>query len=92
MTPRQYQLLGFIESFIEANGHPPSYEEMKDAMGYKTKSNVADMVNRLIAQGKLCKSPNRKRSIAIPNKSLAAFSSIELRRELLRRANVETAL
>lgn len=47
MTRRQKQTLDFIKSFWAENGYAPSYEEIKDHLGLKSKSNVHALVFRL---------------------------------------------
>ena len=40
LTPKQKQLLLFINERIEATGVPPSFDEMKEALDLKSKSGI----------------------------------------------------
>lgn len=66
MTPAQRDLLAFIASFIEAHdGVPPSFDEMKDALGLKSKSGIHRLILALEERGKIARLPNRARCIEI---------------------------
>lgn len=53
MTKRQKQLLDFIAAYIGEHGICPSYDEMRDALGLKSKSNINRIVVALIDRGYL---------------------------------------
>ena len=63
MTPRQKQALDFIKKFWQDNGYAPSYEEMKEGLGMKSKSSVAAVIDRLEERGFIVRVPNLARSI-----------------------------
>jgi len=63
MTPRQSEALEFIREFWEENQYSPSYEEIKDALGLKSKSGVAFLVTKLEEQGFVRRRPNETRSV-----------------------------
>lgn len=44
MTKRQKHALDFIKSFWAEHGYAPSYEEIKEHLGLKSKSNVHFLV------------------------------------------------
>jgi len=86
MTRRQLELLHYIGVHIECTGYSPSFDEMKEALGFKAKSNIHRLVGALEAQGKIRRTPGRKRSIEIvPARPLVGIPSAELRAELARR-------
>ena len=49
LTPKQYKLLMFIDNSIKENGCCPSFEEMKQAVGIKSKSGIHALIEELIA-------------------------------------------
>ena len=65
LTPKQHQLLTFIDEFIKTNGHSPSFEEMKKAVGLKSKSGIHVLINSLEERGFLRKLPHRARALEI---------------------------
>ena len=88
MTKRQFDLLRYVLAYIDTNGFSPSYDEIREALGLASKSNVAVLVDALVKRGKLAKHPHKRRSLHVPvqNEALAGFSTMELRKELGRRA------
>jgi len=87
MTKKQAQLLAFIKSSLaEKHGVAPSFEEMKDAMGLKSKSGVYRLVEALVERGLIFRLPNRARALEIlSDPKLSAFSTFALAHELERR-------
>jgi len=51
MTPRHKECLDFIGAFWAEKGYAPSYDEIKDALGAKSKSSVAALVTKLEERG-----------------------------------------
>ena len=51
LTPKQAKFLAKIKAFIKANGYSPSYEELKQLNGMKSKSNVHAYVHALKKRG-----------------------------------------
>ena len=51
LTPKQMKFLQVIQAFIDANGYSPSYEELKQLNGMKSKSNVHSYVHALKKRG-----------------------------------------
>ncbi len=47
LTPKQHELLCFIHNSLEESGVSPSFEEMKDALGLKSKSGVHRLISAL---------------------------------------------
>jgi len=65
LTPAQLELLMFIEGFIKDNGFPPSFDEMRDAIGLKSKSGVHRLITALEERGAIVRLANRARAIEV---------------------------
>nr|WP_312970703.1 hypothetical protein [Brucella intermedia] len=65
MTPRQKQAYDFIRSFIDQKGYGPSYEEIQEAVGLKSKSGVHRIVHSLRDRGLIHVRPNLARCIEL---------------------------
>ena len=65
LTPKQKIVFEVIRDFISQNGVAPSYEELKQLIGYKSKSHVHGFVHQLIARGWIGRGNGRNRSIYI---------------------------
>lgn len=65
LTKKQHELLLFIHNRLKKEGVPPSYEEMKNALGLHSKSGIHRLVNALEERGFLKRLPNRARAIEI---------------------------
>lgn len=71
LTRRQTDLLAFLKAYHAANGIPPSFIEMRDALGLTSKSGVHRLVASLEERGYIRRMPNRARAIEIvPNPRL----------------------
>ena len=64
LTPKQKQLLLFINERIEATGVPPSFDEMKDALELKSKSGIHRLIMALEERGFIRRLPHRARARA----------------------------
>lgn len=65
MTEKQKQVLLFISEYIENNGFTPSYQEMCDELGIKSKSHIHNIVKNLEQQGYIQSIRGKTRSISI---------------------------
>lgn len=65
LTPKQHKLLVFIDEFIKENGHSPSFDEMKDAVGLKSKSGIHAMLSSLEERGFIRKLAHRARALEV---------------------------
>lgn len=65
LTKRQYQLLKLIEKCLHENGVPPSFEEMKEAIGLKSKSGIHRLISGLEERGFIRRLPNKARALEI---------------------------
>ena len=63
LTPKQMKILQVIQSFMKSNGYPPSYEEIKQLMGLRSKSNVHRYIHVLKKRGYLDFLPAQSRSL-----------------------------
>ena len=65
LTRKQYELLMFIHERVRESGIPPSFDEMKDALGLKSKSGVHRLVTALEERGFLRRMEKRARALEI---------------------------
>jgi repressor LexA len=65
LTERQRRILEFIEKFVEERGYPPTYEEIREALGMSTKSLVYHHLEALEGAGYLSRMPNTPRGIRL---------------------------
>ena len=63
LTQKQYELLVFVDSYLKDNGVSPSFDEMKDALGLKSKSGVHRLITGLEEREYIFRRPNRAREI-----------------------------
>lgn len=65
LTRKQYDLLRFIHERLKETGVPPSFEEMKDALGLQSKSGVHRLIMALEERGFIRRLPNRARALEV---------------------------
>src|SRR5271165_4705842 len=65
LTPKQKQLLLFINERIEASGVPPSFDEMKEALDLKSKSGIHRLIMALEERGFIRRLPHRARALEV---------------------------
>ena len=65
LTPKQHQLLVYIDGFIKENGHSPSFEEMKVAVGLKSKSGIYMLISALEERGFIRKLAHKARALEV---------------------------
>ncbi len=65
LTAKQHQLLLFISDKLAETGVSPSFDEMKDALGLKSKSGVHRLINALEERGFIRRMANRARALEI---------------------------
>lgn len=65
LTKKQHRLLMFINDRLEATGISPSFEEMKDALGLKSKSGIHRLIGALEERGFLRRLPHRARALEV---------------------------
>lgn len=84
LTRKQRELLDYIGTFIATEGYGPSFEEMKEAMGLKSKSGIHRLVSGLVERGFIESPRNKARAITIHN-PLASVPTRDLQAEIERR-------
>lgn len=75
LTAKQHELLRFIQQRFDDGGISPSFEEMKEALGLKSKSGIHRLISALVERGFLRRLPNRARALEVlrlPDGSLAS--------------------
>ena len=65
LTPKQHKLLVYIDNFIKETGHSPSFEEMKNAVGLKSKSGIHALINALEERGFIRKLAHKARALEV---------------------------
>ncbi|HEY9080719.1 transcriptional repressor LexA [Magnetovibrio sp.] len=65
LTTKQYELLLLIEARINEAGVPPSFEEMKNALGLKSKSGIHRLISGLEERGFIRRLPHRARALEV---------------------------
>ncbi len=65
LTRKQIELLDFIRSRINAEGVPPSFDEMKEALGLKSKSGIHRLITALEERGFIRRMAHRARALDI---------------------------
>ncbi len=65
LTKRQKEILDFLEEFLDANGYPPSFEEIARYFGYTSLATVHEHLENLKRKGYIRKSYNASRSIEL---------------------------
>ena len=65
LTPKQKKLYDVIKDFIKVNKHSPSYEELKQLIGLRSKSNIHALVHHLIKRHWIGKRNGANRSLFI---------------------------
>jgi repressor LexA len=65
LTPQQARLFRFIERAIAERGMSPSFTEMKEAMGLRSKSGIHRLLTALQERGFIRRLPGRARAIEI---------------------------
>ena len=65
LTAKQHELLHFIQEKLDESGISPSFEEMKEALGLKSKSGIHRLISALEERGFLRRLPNRARALEV---------------------------
>ena len=70
MTERQKLVLDFIQTFVKVRGYAPSYSEIAQGLGMKSKSNIHRLVHVLEERGLLQIKPHMVRSLKVVDNSV----------------------
>ena len=65
LTRKQYELLTYIDAYMVEQGVSPSFDEMKDAVGLKSKSGIHRLITALEERGFIRRLPYRARALEI---------------------------
>jgi len=65
LTRKQSELLRYIHERLQEDGVPPSFDEMKDALGLKSKSGIHRLIMALEERGFIRRLANRARAIEV---------------------------
>ena len=65
LTRKQKELLLLIRDRVDANGVSPSFDEMKDALGLRSKSGIHRLITGLEERGFIKRLPHRARALEI---------------------------
>ena len=65
LTRKQYELLVFINRRLSEGGVSPSFEEMKEALGLKSKSGIHRLISGLEERGFIKRLPHRARALEV---------------------------
>lgn len=65
LTPKQYKLLMFINKTVKETGCCPSFDEMKNALGLKSKSGIHALIDALVERNFLRKLPHKARALEV---------------------------
>ncbi|MCW8915802.1 MAG: transcriptional repressor LexA [Magnetovibrio sp.] len=65
LTKKQHQLLMLIDERLRETGITPSFDEMKDALGLKSKSGIHRLISGLEERGFIRRLPHKARALEI---------------------------
>jgi repressor LexA len=65
LTPKQKELLLFINERLKESGVPPSFDEMKDALDLRSKSGIHRLITALEERGFIRRLPHRARALEV---------------------------
>ena len=65
LTRKQHELLHYINERLEASGISPSFEEMKEALGLRSKSGIHRLITGLEERGFIRRLPHRARALEV---------------------------
>lgn len=85
LTEKQYKLLMFINKITKETGCSPSFDEMKDAIGLKSKSGIHALISALEEREFIRKLPHKARALEVlklPKFKPASIIEEEKKREI----------
>src|SRR3954470_21180872 len=65
LTKKQYELLLFINERLNEQGVSPSFDEMKEALGLRSKSGIHRLITGLEERGFIRRLPHRARALEV---------------------------
>ena len=96
LTEKQYKLLMFINKVLKETGCSPSFDEMKEAVGLKSKSGIHALIEALEERNFIRKLPHKARALEVvrlPKLKPSSIMEEERKRELaLQTSSIELPL
>ncbi len=89
LTKKQHELLSFLEERIAKSGVTPSFEEMKNKVGLKSKSGIHRLISALEDRGFIKKLPFKARAIEILKSANKKSKSLDHKDDILDKQIVE---
>ena len=89
LTKKQHELLLFLEERISQSGVTPSFEEMKNKVGLKSKSGIHRLISALEDRGFIKKLPFKARAIEIIKSPIIKSKSSDHKPDTLDKQVVE---
>ncbi len=80
LTRKQHELLHYINDHLAKSGVSPSFDEMKDALGLKSKSGIHRLITALEERGFIRRLPHRARALEVlklPEEAVARAATPE---------------
>lgn len=74
LTRRQRQILDYVDSFIDAQGYSPSFEEIASSFGYSSLATVHEHLSNLEEKGFIRKNYNKSRSLEVIHAEIGALA------------------
>ena len=65
LTRKQHELLMYVNKRLKSDGVSPSFDEMKDALGLRSKSGVHRLITALEERGFIGRLPHRARALQV---------------------------
>ena len=65
LTRKQYELLVFVDRRLRETGVSPSFDEMKEALGLRSKSGIHRLISGLEERGFIRRLPHRARALEV---------------------------
>ena len=65
LTRKQHELLTYVNKRLKTDGVSPSFDEMKDALGLRSKSGVHRLITALEERGFIGRLPHRARALQV---------------------------
>ncbi len=81
LTHKQAELLAFIHMSFDSGAGCPSFEEMKETTGQKSKSAIHRLISALEERGHIHRIPNRARALGLGPKPVRLLTNDELIQE-----------
>lgn len=101
LTKKQYALLLFIDNYLKEKGISPSFDEMKNGLGLKSKSGIHRLIRGLEERQFIRHLPNRARALelvrlpqcqSIAKKNASPFCAIDIKKNVSNTQIIEIPL